>query len=133
VLVLCKIGLELVATTYVVDVLTTNGGCYTLALSGALYSSLIPELSLLLNKVSLGRVVVAVVKLAMLHCTELRRVCFWKHFTVLNGLNSAVVVVLVNLLVNGSVNLLVLVRLDSLMHNRWGYSLVDCGVMVTGL
>jgi len=117
----------------VVDVLSANGRCYTLALGGTFYTALIPELSLLLNKVPLGRVVVTVVKLAVLYATKLGSMCLGKHVTVLNGLNSAVVVILVDLLVDSSVDLLVLVGLYSLVYNSWCNSLVNCGVMVTRL
>jgi len=76
---------------------------------------------------------VAVVKLAVLYGTKLGGVCLGENLTVFDGLNSAVVVVLVNLLINGSVDFLVLVRLDSLVHYSRRNSLVNCCVMVTGL
>jgi hypothetical protein len=117
----------------VVDVLSANGGGYALALGGALYAPLILELSLLLNKVPLGGVVVTVVKLAVLNGTELGSVCLGKNLTVLDGLNSAVVVVLVNLLVYRSVDLLMLVRLDGLVSDSRGNGLVHGGVVVTRL
>jgi len=117
----------------VVNMLSTDGGCYTLALGGTLNATLVPELRLLLNKVPLGRVVVAVVKLAVLYGTKLGGVCLRKNLTILDGLNSAVVVVLVNLLIDGSVDLFVLVRLNSLVDYSRCNSLVDCGVMVAGL
>jgi hypothetical protein len=117
----------------VVDVLSANGGGYALALGGALNAPLILELSLLLNKVPLGGVVVTVVKLAVLNGTELGSVCLGKNLTVLDGLNSAVVVVLVNLLVYRSVDLLMLVRLDGLVSDSRGNGLVHGGVVVTRL
>jgi hypothetical protein len=133
---ICEISrqyLGTVATTYMVNMLTTDRGRYTLALGSTLYSSLILELSLLLNKVPLCGVVVTVVKLTVLNRAELSRVCLGKHLTILNGLNSAMVVILVNLLVDGSVDLLMDVRLDCLVGNSRSYSLVNGGVMVTGL
>jgi hypothetical protein len=117
----------------VVDMLAPDGRRYTLAVGGALNSALVLKLSLLLNKIPLGRVVVTVVELAMLYGTKLGLVLLGKNLTVLDGLNSAVVVILVNLLVDGGVDLLMLVRLHSLVNNSGGNSLVDCGVMVTGL
>jgi hypothetical protein len=117
----------------VVDVLAANGGGYTLALCGTLNAPLVPELGLLLNKVPLGGVMVTVVKLAVLYGTELGGVCLGKNLAVLHGLNSAVVVVLVNFLVYSSVDLLMHMRLDNLVSNSWGNSLVNCGVMVTRL
>lgn len=115
------------------DVLSANGGGYTLALCGALEAPLILELSLLLNKVSLGGIVVTVVKLAVLDATKFGGMLLGKNLTVLDWLNSAVVVVLVNLLVYRSVDLLMLVGLDGLMSDSGSNSLVHCGVVVTGL
>jgi hypothetical protein len=117
----------------VVDMLAADSGCDTLALCGGLYPPLVAELSLLLNKVPLNRVMVAVVKLAMLYTTKLGGVCLGKHLTILDWLDCAVVVVLVDLLVDSGVDLLVYVRLHSLVDNRGGDSLVDGSVMVTGL
>lgn len=114
-----------------VDVLTTNGGSDTLALCGALNSPLVPELSLLLNKVPLGAVMVAVVKFAVLDSTELSSMSLWKHLSVLDRLDSAVVVILVDFLVYRSVDLLMLMRLDGLVGNCRSNSLVDCGVVMT--
>jgi len=57
----------------VVHVFTSDGWRDTLALGSSFYNTLILELSLLLNKVPLGRVVIAVVKLAVLYGTELSR------------------------------------------------------------
>jgi len=117
----------------VMNMLSTNRGCYALALGGTLNAAFVPELGLLLNEIPLGRVVVAVVKLAVLYGTKLGGVCLGENLTVLDGLNSAVVVVLVNLLIDGSVYLLMLVRLNSLVYYSRCNSLMNCGVMVAGL
>jgi hypothetical protein len=73
---------------------------------------------------------VAVVEFAVLYGTELGLMLFGKDFAINDRLNSAVVVVLVNLLVYGSVDLLVYVRLDSLVGDGGSNGLMDCGVMV---
>ena len=119
--------------TYVVDVLAANGGGYALALCGALNAPLVLELGLLLHKVALGGVMVTVVELAVLNGTELGSVCLGEDLAVLDGLDCAVVVILVNLLVYSSVDLLMLVRLDGLVDDSRGNSLMDCGVVVTRL
>jgi hypothetical protein len=119
--------------TYVVNVLATNRGCDALAACGSLDAPLVPELSLLLDQVPLGRVVVTVVKLAVLDGTELSCVLLGKDLAVLDRLDSAVVVVLVNLLVYRSVDLLMHVGLNGLMGDSGGNSLVDCSVVVTRL
>jgi len=115
----------------VVHVLAADGGSYALALCGSLNAPLIPELSLLLHQVPLDCVVVTVIELAVLDGTELGSVCLGEHLTVLDWLNSAVVVILVDLLVYCGVDLLVLVRLDRLVSDCGRNSLVDCGVMMT--
>jgi len=112
-------------------VLTTNGGCDALALSGAFYTPLILELSLLLDKISLGRVVVAVIKLAMLNGTKLGRMLLWQNLAVLYWLNSAMIVILVDLLVYCRVDLFMLVRLDRLVSDRRSNCLMDSGVMMS--
>lgn len=119
--------------TYVVDMFSANRGCYTLALCSTLNPSLVLKLSLLLNKVPLGGVMIAMVKLAMLDSTELSLVTFGQHLAVLNWLYGAVIMVLVNLLVDSSVNLFMLMRLDSLMCHSGSNGLVDGGVMMTRL
>jgi hypothetical protein len=85
---------------------------------------------LLLDKIPLGGFMVAVVEFTMLDSAELGLMLFGKDLTVDNRLNSAVVVVLVNLLVYGSVDLLVYMRLDGLVGDSGSNSLMDCGVMV---
>jgi hypothetical protein len=117
----------------VVDMLTTNGSSLALAVGVSIYNALILELSLLLNKIALGGVVVAVVKFAVLDSSELSSVLFRENLTILDGLNGAVVMILVNLLVNRSLNLLMGVRLNDLMLDSRSNSLVDSCVVVPRL
>lgn len=78
-----------------------------LAVGSVCDNTLILEGSLLSFEVLLGGIGITVVELAMLYGAKLGGVLFWKNFTVLNRLDSAVVVILVNLLVHRSVDLLV--------------------------
>jgi len=113
--------------------LTCNCSGSTLTVPSTLDHSLILESSLLSSKVPFCNISIAMVKLAVLDTAKLSTVLFWENFTVLNRLDGAVVVILVNFLVDGSVDLFVLVRFyDLLLHSRC-YSLVDGGVVVTGL
>lgn len=116
----------------VVDVLSANSGGNTLAMGGVLDAALVGKTSLVINQSSLGGIGIAMVKLAVLNSTELSSMLLWENLTVMDRLDSAVVVVLVNLLVNGSVDLLMYVRLDDLVLNSGGNCLVDSGVVVTG-
>jgi hypothetical protein len=117
--------------TNVVDMLASDGGSNTLALGGSFNNPLILELSLLLDKIPLGGIVVTVVKLAVLDGTKLGLVLLGQDLAISNGLDGAVVVVLVNLLVYSSVDLFVYVGLDNLVGDGRSNSLVDCGVMLS--
>jgi len=114
----------------VVNVLASESGRHALALRGSLYSPLVLELCLFLNKVLLRSVMVTVVKLAVLDSSKLCGVLLWQYLAILNWLNGAVVVILVHLLVYSCIDLLVLVGLDGLVNNRGSNSLMNSGVMV---
>jgi len=117
----------------VVNVLASNGGSSALAVCGGIYATLVLEASLFIDEVPLRGVVIAVVELAVLDSTELSSVLLRQDLTVLNRLNSAVVVVLVDLFVDGSLNLFVHMGLDNLVLNGRGNSLMDGGVVVSRL
>lgn len=119
--------------TYVVDMLSADGGCRALAMCSSLHMALAPELALLASKGSLGTLVVPVVELAVLSCGDVGPVLLRENLSVLNRLHCAVVVILVDLLVDGSVDFLVLVLLDILVGNGGRYRLVDRSVIVSGL
>jgi hypothetical protein len=109
---------------------TSDRRCNTLALCSSLYAPLVLELSLLLDKISLGGVMIAVVKLTVLNSTKLGLMLLGQDLTINDGLNSAVVVVLVDPLVYGSVDLLMYVRFDGLVGDSGSNSLVDCSVVM---
>lgn len=117
----------------VVNVLTANGSSSALAVCSAIYATLILETGLLINEIPLCRIMVAVVKLAVLNGTQLGSVLFGKNLAILDGLDSAVVVVLVDLLINSSLNLLVNMGLHNLMLNSGGNCLVDSSIVMSGL
>jgi len=114
----------------VVHMLATNNRGDALAVCGCLSAACVLELGLVSNQCALGAFMVAVVELAVLNSADLGLVCLWEYLTVLNWLDSAVVVILVNLLVNGGVDLLMPVRLNSLLCDGWGYCLVDSSVVM---
>jgi hypothetical protein len=117
----------------VVDMLAADRGRSALAVCGSINLPLILEASLLINKVPLGGVVIAVVELAMLDGAKFSSVLLREHFAILNWLDGAVVVILVNLLIHSSQDFLVLVGLHNLVLYSRGNCLVDSGVVVTRL
>lgn len=116
----------------VVDVLSANSRCNALAVGGLLNAPLVGKTSLVLDEGPLGGVSVTVVELAVLDCSELGSVCLGEDLAVLDGLNSAVVVILMDLLVDGSIDLLMYMGLDNLVVYSGSNSLVDSGVVVAG-
>lgn len=100
-----------------VYMLASNSGVCALAVAGTVNSALILESCLLSSKGALSVLGIAVVKFSVLNGTEVGSVLLGKNLPVLDWLDGAMVVILVHLLVNGSVDLLMLVRLDGLIHN----------------
>jgi hypothetical protein len=113
--------------------LASNDSVGALAMASIGYNALVLELSLLSSKGVLGVLMVAVVEFSVLDGTKFCGVCLRKNLTILNWLDSAVVVILVDLLVDGSVDLLMYVRLDGLVLHSRGDRLVNSSVMVTRL
>lgn len=116
----------------VMNVLSANSRSNALAVGGLLNAPLVLEASLVGHQIPLDGLGIAVVELPMLNCADLGLVLLGKNLAVVDWLYSAVVVVLVDLLVNCSVDLLVHMGLDNLLCDGGSHCLVDCGVMVAG-
>ena len=71
--------------------------------------------------------------LTSLHANHVVRVLFWEHLTILDWLNRGMIMVLVDLSVNGSLSLLMTVLANFLIHDGGSHLLMDGGVMVTSL
>jgi len=117
----------------VVNVLAANRCRSALAMSGGVNLPLVFEASLFIDKVPLCGIMITVVELSVLDCTELGGVLLRQDLTILNWLNSAVVVVLMDLFVDNCLNLLMLVRLYHFVLHGRSNSLVDGSVVVTRL
>jgi len=117
----------------VMNMLTTDSGGSTLALCGVVNNTFVTELVLLVYQSTLGVIAVAVVELSVLDSAQFGSVLLWQNLTVLNRLDSSVIVILVHLLVNGCLNILMLMRLDSLVCDARSYRLMDGCVVVTSL
>lgn len=117
----------------VVSVLACSGWLRT-ARRLTLYTLLgVLELSLLTGEPLLNHVGVIVLKLALLNTGHLVVMLLREHLAVLHGLHRRVVVILVDLLVDGSLHTLFLLLGDGLILHSRCYVLVHCGVMVTVL
>lgn len=117
----------------VVNVLAGNDRSNGVGVSGVADNALVLELSSLAGETCLNLSSIAMVKLAVLDGNEVVGVLLREDLTVGDGLDRGVVVVLVNLFVDGCQDLLVLSLVNSLVENGGGNTLVDSGVMVTGL
>lgn len=115
------------------DVLASNGGRNGVALTSTAFCTGALELETLLFETSLDGGIVTVVLLALLDGGHLVNVLLWENFTVLDRLDRGVVVILVDLTVDGGGGLFVTVLGDILLHYSRGDLLVDGGVIVTGL
>jgi len=116
-----------------VNMLALDDGSMRLGASSIIYDTLITHLGLLSLQSSLGGCLIPVIELPVDDLAEVGLVLLGKDFLVVNGLLDAVVVVLVDLLVDSSADLFMLSRLDDLFLNGRGDGLVGSGVVVTGL
>jgi len=117
----------------VVDVLASNDGCDGVGVLGLVDEALILKELGLLSKTSLNLAAVSVLELAVLNSDDVVDVLLSLDFAVEDGLDGGVVVVLVDLLVDGGSNVLVPGGDDGLVNDGGCDALVDRGVMVSGL
>lgn len=117
----------------VVDMFTSNGRSYRVTLTDTTFLAGVLELAAFLLETGLDGSSVTVVMLTCLNRCHLVLMTLWEHFTVLDRLDGSVEVVLVHLTVNGSGRLFMAVLRDGLIHDSWCDSLVDGGVMLSGL
>lgn len=117
----------------VVNVLASNSRCDGVAFTDAAFGAGVLELQTLLLETGLDGGIVAVVLLALFNGSHLVDVLLWEDFTVLDGLHRGVVVVLVNLTVDGGSSLLMTVLGNIFVDYGRGDLLMNGGVIVTGL
>ena len=117
----------------VVNVLASKGWGGGASLLGLTSDGLITELGCLEAKTLLNFGITAMLKLALLNRGKVVVVLLSKTLLVVDWLDGGVVVVLVDLLVNSSLDLLVLVDVLSVTSDGWGNLLVNCSVVVARL
>lgn len=116
----------------VVNVLADDSAADTLGVLCGIDVTGVLELSLLSCETLLDVVVVAVLDLAVLDTGHLVRVLLWEDLTVAHWLDRGVVVILVHLTVNGSVDILVAGWGDSLVLDCWVHSLEELAEILNG-
>ena len=124
-------------TTNLVDMmmnmLASNDWCYRVSVLGLAFGTRVSELSSFLLKTSLDSRSVPMANLAVLNRNHLVFVLFREYFTVLDGLNGGVVVILVDLTVDGGLGLFMFVFVNTFLLDRRIDLLVDGGVVFSGL
>lgn len=99
------------------DMLSLDGWCSLLSMNQRLHNTFVLELGGLGSQCILGLYMIAMVKLAVFSFESSVLMDLGQNLSVLNGLDSVVVVVLVNLPIKGRVDLLMLGPLHGLMDN----------------
>lgn len=115
------------------SLLTTHDRCLALGVGGVGNFALVAQLARLGPHCLFGGTVVAVIELAVLDVGRPVDVIFGENLLVFDRLNDVVVVILVDFLVDGCVDLLVLSRLDGFVGDGWGSLFVDRSVVVSGV
>lgn len=117
----------------VVNVLASKSTLHLTRLLAVHALSRVSVLCLLLGKSLLHGGIVAVLEAAVLDRDDVVVVLLWQGLTVVHRLLRGVVVVLVDLLVDGGLKLLLLAALNGLVLDCWCDFLVDSGVVVARL
>jgi len=115
----------------VVNVLALNSGGAALGGLGLNYVTLVTVLVALSLEHLPGVIILSVVDLALLNAGNAVLMLLREDLLVEDGLDSAVVVVLVDLLLNSSLDLLVTSRLDSLLCDGGANVLMDGGIVTS--
>jgi len=117
----------------VMNVLSGDCWGHCLGFGGSVAGGRILELGSFLLK-TLGNIMfVAMLVVAVLYSSKVVCMLFWQNLLVMHWLNGGVIMILMNLLVNGGLDVFVFCWSDSLLLNSWCYTLVDGGVMVASL
>ena len=103
----------------VVNVLAGDGGALRSGVVRCTFGAGALELGSFSGNALLYVSIVPVLDLAMLYTDQIVAVLFWENFPVLDGLNRGVIVVLVDLPVNGRLRLLMVRPLYGLVGDSW--------------
>ena len=117
----------------VVNMFASNDWCNGVSMLGLALSTRVSKLGSFLLETSLDGGSISVASFAVLNGHHLVLVLFRENLTVLDGLDGGVVVILVDLTVNGGLSLFMLVFMNAFLLDRRIDLLVDGGVMFSGL
>jgi hypothetical protein len=117
----------------VMFVFSSNDGCNRVAFRCNSLGASVTELLTLLFKSSLDGTSIAMTVFAGLNSGHAMLVLLWQNLAVLYWLNRGMVMVLVDLTINGGLSLLMTLLDNVLLNNGRSNLLVDCGVMMTSL
>lgn len=117
----------------VMDVLASNDWCDRVSLLGRPLCTGTLELCTLLLEASFDGFWITMLMLTVLHRDDVMLMLLGKNFAVLDRLHRSMVMVLMDLTINGCRGLFVADFANFFFHNGWGDLLVHCGVMVAGL
>ena len=92
-------------------------------------SALIYELARNLGELGLDVALITMRKFSLLDGDDVVPVILWEHLPVLHGLNRGVIVILMDLFIDGGLDILVSCWVYCLMRDAWGHLLVDSCVM----
>lgn len=115
------------------DVLARNDGSNGVRFLSVAFGTIALELQTLLFQTGLDSLSVAVVVFTVLDWNDVVLMLLWENLTVLHWLHGGVVVVLVDLTVNGGGGLLMTGLDNSLVNDGGSDLLVHSGIVVTGL
>jgi len=115
----------------VVDVLTSNCGTGCLSVLSISYCTGVFELSGLVGESLLDMVIIAVLDVAVLNSNHVVAMLLWENLAILHRLDGSVVVILVDLTVDGGLLLIVLSTSDVLICDGWVDGLVYGGIVLS--
>lgn len=119
--------------TMVMNVFAGNNGRFGLSDTLAAFNARIAELGTLLLETSPNGTLVTMSMVSLLNTTHPVRVLLGQYFAMLDGLDRCVMMVLMDLLINGYLALLDASLVDCFLCDGRGHTFMDGRVMMTSL
>ena len=116
-----------------VNMFASDHRCNGVTFLSSTLRTCILKLQTLLFQAGFNSGIIPMLEIAVFNGSHIMRVLLWQNFTIFDWLNGGVVMVLMDLAIDGSGGFLVAVFGDILVHDCGSDLLVNCGVMVTSL